>query len=106
MNLSHVRPVVSLEMSARLAESRDRQAEQLARLHRLNRDRIIQAALDLLMVEAVDQSIARGYHDYIHGAANLETSHLTPGEIRAYVDSLLAGIRSELSPVVRQSVQA
>lgn len=91
---------VNPSLSVVPAENRAIIAEQLARLRRINRDRIIVAALDLLMLESIDRSVACDYHAYIVGAANLQTSHLPDyANVRAYVDALLSEIRAELSPL-------
>lgn len=85
---------------ARLTENRNRAAEQLERLRRLNRDRIIQAALDSFIAEATDKSVAADYPSYLIGAANIHTSHVDPYDVRGYVLGLIRDIRAELSPVV------
>ena len=89
--------------SARL-ESIHRAAEDNARNRRLDRERIICAALNTLESESMYFKRSTSAHvldyDYIAGCAGLPLGHGEPNRAD-YVAELLAEIRAELSPLVR-----
>ena len=97
--------------SARL-EALHRAAEDNARNRRIDRDRIIRAALDSLESEASDRAIlecsslecSRSVdpvnYSYIAGCAEIPLGHGEPNRAD-YVAELLAEIRAELNPLVR-----
>ena len=95
------------EAYARIQSYRDRQAENAAQLRRLDKDRIIQAALDTLESDSIDK--ARDSHlSYLAGCANIPMERFI-GDTRfadgiarraTYIRDLLAEIRRDLSPLV------
>ena len=89
--------------SARL-EALHRAAEDSARNRRIDRDRIIRAALDSLESESIrkPERIVVSYPDYsyIAGCAEIPLGHGEPNRAD-YVAELLAEIRAELNPLVR-----
>ena len=88
--------------SARL-EALHRAAEDAQRNRRLDRDRIIRAALDSLESEstfAIRTGNHRPDYSYIAGCAEIPLGHGEPKRAD-YVRDLLAEIRAELSPLVR-----
>lgn len=83
------------------AEQKAIAAERNARIDRINRDRLVASAIDTLLADATDKSVAADVAFYLIGAANLQTSHLSGegNELRTYVAELIATIRRELSPL-------
>lgn len=85
-------------------------AEQSARQRRIDRDRIIRAALDVTETVAIDTVHAGDTHhcipafdasalDYIAGISDIPLDRFAgPRERAAYVRALLLSIRGELSP--------
>ena len=96
-------PLTPRELAARAEDARHRAAEDAALSRRLDRDRIIVAALDSLESESHDKGLS-----YLAGAANIPLERF-PGDTRFadsqhradYIRELLAEIRAELSPLVR-----
>ncbi len=80
----------------RHAEDRNRLAEDLQRLRRLDRDRIIAAALDVLLVDTLRYGNTINAYQDIAAFAGVTGGNETRGE---YTRELLAEIRAELSPL-------
>ena len=85
--------------SARL-EALHRAAEDSARNRRIDRDRIIRAALDSLESESTRGDDRYVDHGYIAGCAEIPLGHGEPNRAD-YVAELLAEIRAELNPLAR-----
>jgi len=85
---------------ARAESGRNRTAELNAQTRRLDKDRLIFAALDEFERNAKTRGYVRGVGSYLGGAAGIETRH-TEDAGNVYVLELLAEIRASLSPLVR-----
>ena len=98
-------PLTPRELAARVEDARHRAAEDAVLSRRLDRERIIAAALDSLESDSLDRA---GDLSYLAGAANIPLERF-PGDTRFadsqhradYIRELLAEIRAELSPLVR-----
>jgi len=85
---------------AQQESDRNRAAELNAQTRRLDKDRLIFAALDEFERNAKTRGYLRGYGSYLGGCAGIETRH-TEDAGNVYVLELLAEIRASLSPLVR-----
>jgi len=85
---------------ARAESDRNRAAELNAQTIRLDKDRLILAALDALEHNAYLRVGPRGLGAYLAGAANIETRHLGDSG-QTYVLQLLTQLRLGVSPLVR-----
>ena len=79
-------------------------AERIARQTRIDRDKIVATALDLMEVDYLDRTadlaVSRDFASYVAGSADLDLSAFgEPADARAYVTGLLADIRASLSPL-------
>ena len=85
---------------ARAHAEQNRAAELHAQTRRLDKDRLIFAALDEFERNAKDRGYTRGVGSYLGGASGIETRN-TDDAGNLYVLTLLAEIRAGLSPLVR-----
>ena len=90
------------ETAARLREQAGIDAERNARDRRLDRDRIVFAALETLEHVATSDTLDGSVSAFIAGAADIRLARFTNHTERAvYIRELLSEIRAELSPLVR-----
>ena len=108
MNITPLDPIRSAIGNTQ--EDRNIAAERDARQRRLDRDRIIRAALDTLETVALDTRVSGNVIErasgvalnYIAGCADIPLDRFVDGFERAiYVAELLSTIRAELSPLSR-----